>query len=116
MENNEALEVSSNLPVAEFIFNTVASGENGQNIELGFFLFYMTIAILLAVCYKLGFARKLPLLKSFFVYIILFFGAFIIAFMGMGMPMAESLIIIVAILGTYRFRLYKDRKMKQQIN
>lgn len=110
MENSQAYEINDNLPVADFIFNTVASGENGQNIELGFLLFYLTIGILLSVCYKLGFARKLPILKSILVYIILFFGAFIITFMAMGMPMAESLIIIAAILGTYRFRLHRERK------
>lgn len=110
MEEEQALAIDSNLPVADFIFNTVANGENGPNLVLGFFLFYLTIAILLAISYKLGFARKLPLLKSLMVYIILFIGAFIIAFMGMGMPMAESLLIIVAILAMYRFRLHKERK------
>lgn len=112
MENNQALDIDSNLPVVDFIFNTVASGENGPNIELGFLLFYLTIAFLLAISYKLGFAKKLPVLKSVLVYIILCIGAIVIAFMGMGMPMAESLLIIVAILATYRFRMYKDRKRK----
>lgn len=110
MESEQTLNIGSNLPVVDFIFNTVANGENGPNLVLGFLLFYLTIAILLAVCYKLGFARKLPVLKSVMVYIILFLGAFIITFMGMGMPMAESLLIIVFILAMYRFRLYKERK------
>lgn len=109
-ETKEVIDVGNNLPVADFLFNTLANGENGPDLVLGFFFLYLTIAVLLAISFKLGFARKLPLLKSLVVYIFLSIGAVIIAFLGLKLPMAESLIIIVLILGTYRFRLYQERK------
>ncbi|SDJ75129.1 YlaH-like protein [Sediminibacillus albus] len=113
-ESNEVIDVGNNLPIVDFLFNTIANGESGQNLLLGFFLLYLTIAILLACSYKLGFARKLPLLKSLVVYIFLFIGAFIITLLGLKLPMAECLVIIVLILAIYRFRLAQDRKRRNK--
>ncbi|WP_077622151.1 YlaH-like family protein [Sediminibacillus massiliensis] len=108
--NSGSIDIGNNLPVVDFLFNTVANGED--NLLLGFFLLYITIAILLAASFKLGFARKLPVLKSVVVYIVLLIGAFVIAILGLKLPMAECLIIIVLVLGTYRFRLYQERKQR----
>ncbi|SDL78247.1 YlaH-like family protein [Sediminibacillus halophilus] len=107
-ETNEAIDIGNNLPIVDFLFNTAANGD----LLVGFLLLYLTIGILLAICYKLGFARKLPLLKSLIVYIFLFIGAFIIAMLGLKLPMAECLVIIALVLGIYRFRLAQDRKRR----
>ncbi|WP_234400716.1 YlaH-like family protein [Virgibacillus senegalensis] len=107
-ETTNGIDVGNNLPIVDFLFNTAANGD----LLVGFLLLYLTIAILLAISYKLGFARKLPLLKSLIVYIFLFIGAFVIAMLGLKLPMAECLVIIALVLGIYRFRLAQDRKRR----
>jgi len=78
-----------------------------------FWIFYFLNLILSIIAYKLGFARKLPLLKSTIVYILLAFGVIIITiFSILEYPMTESLFIISLVLGIYRFRLYRDRKAR----
>jgi len=79
-----------------------------------FMIFYVLNFIFAAIAYKLGFARKLPLLKSVFVYIMLFIGSFILALFSSiaKLPITESLIIISLVLAVYRFRLSKERKRK----
>ncbi|MDY0406007.1 YlaH-like family protein [Virgibacillus sp. 179-BFC.A HS] len=80
-----------------------------------FWILYILNVIFGAIAYKLGFARKLPLIKSVFVYILLAIGMFLITiFSLMRMPMTESLIIISVVLAIYRFRLHNQRKKKQQ--
>ncbi|MDY0396255.1 YlaH-like family protein [Virgibacillus halophilus] len=79
-----------------------------------FWLLYIANFIFGAIAYKLGFARKLPLLKNIVVYILLAVGMFIITiFSIMRLPMTESLIIISAVLAIYRYRLHNQRKSKQ---
>ena len=79
-----------------------------------FWTFYVLNLIFSILAYKLGFARKLPLLKSLIVYIMLALGVFIITlFSIVKYPMTESLIIISAVLGIYRFRLHRERKAKK---
>lgn len=74
-------------------------------------IFYFLNLIFSIIAYKLGFARKLPMLKSVIVYVLLAFGVVIITiFSILEYPMTESLIIISAVLGIYRFRLYRERK------
>ncbi|MFZ3579617.1 YlaH-like family protein [Virgibacillus sp. DJP39] len=69
-----------------------------------------------SIAYKLGFARKLPLLKNVFVYIMLAVGTYILTIFSIfGLPITESLIIISIVLGIYRFRLHQERKRKQSI-
>lgn len=100
--------------------------ENDLNLLLGFFvnnfgtdhiflIFYVLNVIFSFIAYKLGFARKLPIGKSIFVYIVLALGNFILTiFSGFGLPITESLIIISAVLGIYRFRLHQERTRKNQ--
>lgn len=67
------------------------------------------------ISYKLGFARKLPLLKSIIVYIMLFIGMFVITIFNMlGLPIAESLVIISIVLGIYRFRMFMERRGREE--
>lgn len=71
----------------------------------GFLTLYGLTTVLLAIVYWLGFARKLPLLKSIIVYIMLTIGAFPIAVLGIALPMVESLILATIVLGIVRFRM-----------
>jgi len=82
--------------------------------ENTFNIFYVLNLIFGIIAYKLGFARKLPLLKSICVYIMLVVGVFIITLFSSiaELPITESLIIISIVLGIYRFRLHRERKRK----
>ncbi|MFD1360207.1 YlaH-like family protein [Lentibacillus salinarum] len=76
-----------------------------------FWAFYIINLILSAVAYKLGFAKQLPVLKSVFVYILLAIGTLILNFFSLvGYPITDSLLVICAVLGIYRFRLHRQRK------
>lgn len=78
-------------------------------------IFYVLNLIFGTVAYKLGFAGKLPVLKSVLVYIFLAIGSIIITFFSVvGYPMTESLIIISLVLSIYRFRLFQERKKKKK--
>ncbi|EGL82470.1 hypothetical protein CathTA2_2009 [Caldalkalibacillus thermarum TA2.A1] len=77
---------------------------------LAFFLLYLVIVILMAIAYKLGFARKLPVLKQAIVYLVLAVGCLILAFMGYVIPIADILVITVIVLAIVRYRMtrYND--------
>ncbi|HLR65039.1 MAG TPA: YlaH-like family protein [Pseudogracilibacillus sp.] len=82
-----------------------------------FWAFYLANVVLSIIAYKLGFARTLPLLKSFFVYICLFIGVFVITiFSIMDLPITEALFIVSLVLVIYRTRLHFERKNRQQKN
>lgn len=82
-----------------------------------FAIFYVLNLVLIIIAYKLGFARKLPLLKSVAVYVLLAVGTIIIAlFSSIGeLPTVESLIVIGLVLGIYRLRLHFEREKKKTI-
>lgn len=79
-----------------------------------FSILYVSNLILVFIAYKLGFARKIPLLKSIIVYILLALGTVLLALFGgiAELPITESLVIIVLVLGIYRLRLHRERKVK----
>lgn len=78
-----------------------------------FWALYVANLIFSIIAYKLGFARELPLLKSLVVYIMLAFGTFILTiFSILEYPMTETLMIVSAVLGIYRFRLYRERQAR----
>ena len=80
-----------------------------------FAILYFLNLFFIIIAYKLGFARKIPLLKSIIVYIVLALGTVLIALFSSiaELPTVESLIIIVLVLAIYRFRLHRERKGKQ---
>ncbi|WP_010097923.1 YlaH-like family protein [Ornithinibacillus scapharcae] len=91
-------------------------------VEQLFNILYPLNFILAAIAYKLGFAKKLPILKSIIVYILLAIGIFVLYLLfivwsvatgGNPLPMTESLVIICLVLAIYRMRLYFQRKAKQ---
>lgn len=79
-----------------------------------FMILYIINLILIFIAYKLGFARKIPLLKSVIVYILLALGTVLLAlFNGIAdLPITESLVVIVLVLGIYRLRLHRERNAK----
>ncbi|GGB44816.1 hypothetical protein F3157_06885 [Virgibacillus dakarensis] len=93
-----------------FIFNLIEDNYGTDHI---FLTLYVLNLIFGAIAFKLGFARKLPILKSLFVYIMLAIGTYIITIFSIfKMPMTESLIIISVVMGVYRFRLHQQRKAR----
>lgn len=91
--------------------------------EIQFTILFVINTILAIIAYKLGFAKKLPLLKSFFVYMLLIVGIALLVFTfqflipaltdSQSLPLTESLFIICVILGIYRFRLHRERKTEK---
>lgn len=82
-----------------------------------FWIFYVINLILSAIAYQLGFAKKLPVLKNMIVYILLMIGTFVVTIFStvMRMPTVECLIIIIFVLGIYRFRLHRERKNREDV-
>ena len=118
MENEQIMTVPDNLwPIADFFMSGLEGQVNFNNEDdisvllRGFFLLYLTIALLAILAYKFGFAKKLPPLKSAIIYVILLIGTFFITLIfGLNLPIAESLLVIAAVLGLYRLRLHQERK------
>ncbi|HEX6595267.1 MAG TPA: YlaH-like family protein [Bacillota bacterium] len=84
-------------------------------------IFYVLNLIFAAIAYELGFAKKLPILKTIFVYILLAVGVYILTIFSIlptartnkPLPVTESLIIICVVLGIYRYRLHLRRKAQK---
>ena|SRR5699024_3005079 len=92
------------------IFNVV---KDTFGIDYLFFILYVLNLIFGAIAYKLGFAKKLPILKSVFVYIMLIIGTYIMTIFSIfRLPITESLMIVSMVMGIYRFRLYQQRKSR----
>ncbi|GEL76022.1 YlaH-like family protein [Tenuibacillus multivorans] len=90
-------------PIEEFFLIDIGGTQ-------GFWFLYLTIVILAIITYKLGFAKRLPLMKSMIVYILLTLGCFILMpFALFNLPIVEVLIITSIVLGIYRFRLHRER-------
>lgn len=87
-----------------------------------FLILYVLNLIFSIIAYKLGFARKLPILKSVIVYISLMIGVVILTFFHvlgpilnmMVAPVTEVLIITSVVLAIYRIRLHLSRKAQNQ--
>lgn len=80
-----------------------------ENSDLGMWLLYITILFLSILVFKLGFAQKLPLLKSIIIYLFLIFGCTFLSFLGIFLPIAEGLVVAALILIIYKVRLYRHK-------
>ncbi|SHF48443.1 YlaH-like family protein [Ornithinibacillus halophilus] len=98
------------------VFDFVMENFGKENL---FTILFIVNYILAAIAYKLGFAKKLAIIKSVIVYILLAIGVFVLNIMFIVLPVAwakdslpltESLVIICLVLGIYRLRLYRQRK------
>ena len=78
--------------------------------KVGMWLLYITILLLSILVYKLGFAKKLPILKSVVIYLFLAFGCTVLTFLGIFLPVAEGLVVAALILIIYKVRLYQSKK------
>ncbi|WP_407268140.1 YlaH-like family protein [Radiobacillus sp. PE A8.2] len=120
MIEQESIQIPDHLgPITTFFMNSLGGEVNLANDDelailfRGLFFLYVTIVILTVICYKLGFAKQLPLLKSAIVYVILAIGCIGLTFFAiLGLPVAECMIVIALVLGIYRFRLYQERKKR----
>jgi hypothetical protein len=80
--------------------------------ETGMWLLYLTIVALCIVVYKLGFAKKLPILKSAIIYLFLIMGCTILTFLAAFLPVAEGLVVAALILIIYKIRLRNEKKQE----
>lgn len=78
-------------------------------------ILYVTIAILSIIVYKLGFARKLPLLKAMIIYIFLLFGDIILTILALQLPIVGALFFSAIVLVIYKIRLMQIKK-KDNVN
>ncbi|MHD0370453.1 YlaH-like family protein [Mammaliicoccus sciuri] len=85
-----------------------------ENPEPGMWLLLLTIFVLSAIVYNLGFARKLKFWQNIIIYILLFLGCLLLTFLAVFLPVGESLIIAAIVLGLYRYRLHKERSSGKQ--
>ncbi|HET7580969.1 MAG TPA: YlaH-like family protein [Bacillales bacterium] len=82
----------------------------GDHPQRAFWFLYATIVALCAIVYQLGFAKKLPVLKTAVVYILLLVGCFIMTIFAIRFPVVKCLLAIAIVFGGYKFRLYRSRK------
>lgn len=75
-----------------------------------FMILYIIVTLLLAIVYKLGFARKLPILKSALVYVVLAIGALPLSFLGIALPLVEALVLAVLLLVIVKIRTRRSEK------
>ncbi|WP_377889433.1 YlaH-like family protein [Alkalihalobacillus sp. R86527] len=85
-----------------------------ENTVLGFYLLYAIIVILSIVVYRLGFAKKLPILKNAVIYITLIIGCLPLTFFGIGLPVAEGLVAAAVVLIIYKVRLKQSKKNQNE--
>ncbi|KAA6442315.1 YlaH-like family protein [Bacillus atrophaeus] len=76
----------------------------------GMWLLYGTIFVLAVIVFKLGFAMRLPILKSAVVYLFLALGCTVLTFLGVFLPVAEGLVVAALILIIYKIRLHQSKK------
>ncbi|MDQ0231315.1 YlaH-like family protein [Metabacillus malikii] len=85
-----------------------------ENSDLGMWMLYITIFLLSVIVYKLGFAKKLPILKSVIIYIFLALGCTVLTFLGIFLPIAEGLVVAALILIIYKIRLHQSKKQEAE--
>lgn len=85
-----------------------------NHYENTFIILYFLNLILVIIAYHLGFAKKISLLKNVIIHLLLALGTVLLAvFAGIAeLPITESLVFVVLILGIYRTRLHFERKAK----
>nr|WP_239549192.1 YlaH-like family protein [Scopulibacillus daqui] len=73
-------------------------------------ILYFTIVVLSIIVYKLGFAKKLPILKSAVVYCLLLIGCLILTILALQLPIVGSLFFAAIVLIIYKLRLKASKK------
>ncbi|CAM3756460.1 YlaH-like family protein [Mesobacillus thioparans] len=86
-----------------------------ENPTVGMWMLYLTIAALSILVYKLGFAQKLPVLKSVIIYAFLLLGSTVLTFLAIFLPIAEGLVVAALILIIYKLRLRQHKKAEANV-
>ncbi|MEW8972299.1 YlaH-like family protein [Mesobacillus jeotgali] len=86
-----------------------------ENPTVGMWMLYLTIAALSILVYKLGFAQKLPLIKSIIIYAFLLLGSTVLTFLAIFLPIAEGLVVAALILIIYKLRLRQHKKAEANV-
>ncbi|MFC7392410.1 YlaH-like family protein [Scopulibacillus cellulosilyticus] len=76
-------------------------------------ILYFTIVVLSIIVYKLGFAKKLPVLKSAIIYCLLLIGCIILTVLALQLPIVGSLFFAAVVLIIYKLRLKASKKNNQ---
>jgi hypothetical protein len=86
-----------------------------ENPTVGMWMLYLTIGALSILVYKLGFAQKLPLLKSVIIYAFLLLGSTVLTFLAIFLPITEGLVVAALILIIYKLRLRQHKKAEANV-
>ena len=105
-------DLKSFSPSLRFFIELVAGNSpvSQSDVETGVLLQYLFIVILTIIVYRLGFAKKLPLLKNIVIYISLCVGCLIMLFFSYALPIAEGLGVAAVLLIIYKIRRYQSEK------
>ena len=109
-------DLKSFSPSLRFFIEIVAGNSpvTQHDIEIGVLLQYFFIVILSVIVYRLGFAKKLPLLKNIVIYLCLVIGCLILLFFSYALPIAEGLSVAAVILIIYKIRLHQSKKQRTE--
>nr|MBO2470360.1 hypothetical protein [Bacillota bacterium] len=76
---------------------------------------YAVILVLTVIIYNLGFARKLPLLKTVIVYLLLAIGCIPLTVLyALGLPIVAALLVGVALLTVVQIRRRASERRKRE--
>ncbi|ETI66151.1 YlaH-like family protein [Neobacillus vireti] len=84
------------------------------DVKTAVWLQYFYIVILAAIVYKLGFAKKLPLLKNIVIYFCLLIGCLVMLIFSYALPIAEGLAGAAILLIIYKIRLHQTKKQQTE--
>ncbi|WHY87943.1 YlaH-like family protein [Neobacillus novalis] len=84
------------------------------DVKTAVWLQYLYIVILSAIVYKLGFAKKLPLLKNIVIYFCLLIGCLVMLIFSYALPIAEGLAGAALLLIIYKIRLHQTKKQQSE--
>jgi len=95
--------------IARFIYEVMPSDKVAGYVLLAL------VFIMSALVYKLGFAKKLPLLKNIMIYTFLFIGCLVLTFLALFLPIVEGTIVAALILIIYRVRRMNEHKKEDPV-
>lgn len=73
--------------------------------------FYWGLLIVLSILvYNLGFAKKLKIWQNAVIYLVLVIGSLLLLILSYQLPVVESLLVAVLVLGIYKIRLKQHQK------
>jgi hypothetical protein len=85
-----------------------------NDIQTAVWLQYLLIIGLTIVVFKLGFAKKLPLLKNIVIYVSLSIGCLILLLLSYQLPIVEGLFVAALILIIYKIRLQTSKNAETE--